>query len=186
MIELLGPMPKNYAIAGSFFDKFFKRDPISNKFIFKNIDKLRHFPLQRLLTDKYRFKKHEADMLADFLLPMLQWYPSDRQSAKTMLEHPWLTMPDDYNYKMSDLEFQKFTLKQQTQQQEDEEEKKQKEQKAGAFDIDSDHGIGELVLDDVELMEADDEDNVSLEFEDTDDSISLTGKKSGSEDEAEF
>ena len=116
MIELLGPMPKNYAIAGSFFEKFFKRDPASNKWIFKNIDKLRHFPLQRLLTDKYRFKKHEADMLADFLLPMLRWRPSDRPSAQAMLEHPWLAMPDDYNYRMSDLEFQKFTLKQQTQQ----------------------------------------------------------------------
>ena len=29
-----------------------------------------------------------------------------------MLEHPWLSMPDDYSYRMSDLEFQKFTLKQ--------------------------------------------------------------------------
>ena len=105
MIELLGPMPKNYAIAGGFFEKFFRRDPISNKFIFKNIDKLRHFPLQRLLTDKYRFKKLEADMLADFLLPMLRWSPSDRPSAQAMLEHPWLTMPDDYSYRMSDLEW---------------------------------------------------------------------------------
>ena len=67
---------------------------------------------QRLLMQKYRFKKHEADMLADFLLPMLRWSPSDRPSAQAMLEHPWLSMPDDYSYRMSDLEFQKFTLKQ--------------------------------------------------------------------------
>ena len=105
MIELLGPMPKNYAIVGGFFEKFFKRDPVTHKYVFKNIDKLRHFPLQRLLTDKYRFKQHEADMLADFLLPMLRWYPSDRPSAKQMLEHPWLNMPNDYDYKMSDLQF---------------------------------------------------------------------------------
>ena len=71
MIELLGPMPKNYAISGSFFSKFFKRDEVTGKFIFKNIDKLRHFPLQRLLMQKYRFKKQEADELADFLLPIL-------------------------------------------------------------------------------------------------------------------
>ena len=82
MIEMLGPMPKNYAISGQFFNKFFKRDPISGKFVFKNIEKLRHFPLQRLLTDKYRFKSHEAEMLADFLLPMLKWYPADRPSAQ--------------------------------------------------------------------------------------------------------
>ena len=54
-------MPKNYAIGGSFFHKFFKRDENTGKWIFKNIDKLRHFPLQRLLMQKYRFKKEEAD-----------------------------------------------------------------------------------------------------------------------------
>ena len=177
-------MPKNYAIVGSFFEKFFKRDPISNKYIFKNIDKLRHFPLQRLLTDKYHFKKHEADMLADFLLPMLRWYPTDRPTAKQMLEHPWLNMPNDYDYKMSDLEFQKFQLKQQTQQQN--EEKEAKEAKSATFDLESDHGIGQLVPDDEELNEADDEDNVSLDLISSDSSESLTGKKSAQEEEAEF
>ena len=29
-----------------------------------------------------------------------------------MLDHPWLKMPDDYNYKMDDLEFKKYKLKQ--------------------------------------------------------------------------
>ena len=105
MIELLGPMPKNYAIAGSFFHKFFKRDEDTGKYVFKNIDRLRHFPLQRLLMQKYRFKKEEADMLSDFLLPILQWEPTKRPSAQTLLEHPWLTMPDEYNHKMSDMEY---------------------------------------------------------------------------------
>ena len=81
MIEMLGPMPKNYAISGQFFNKFYKRDPLTDKFVFKNIEKLRHFPLQRLLVEKHRFKKEEAEMLADFLLPMLRWYPSERPSA---------------------------------------------------------------------------------------------------------
>jgi serine/threonine-protein kinase SRPK3 len=115
MIEMLGPMPRDYAISGQFFDKFFRRDPLTNQFVFKNIDKLRHFPLQRLLTDKYRFKKNEADMLADFLSPMLKWYPSERPSAQKMLEHPWLSMPDEYDVKMSDFEYQKFNLRQVTQ-----------------------------------------------------------------------
>ena len=35
-------------------------------------------------------------------------------------------------------------------------------------------------------MEADDEDNVTLELGDSEDSLSLTGRKSGSEEEAEF
>ena len=29
-----------------------------------------------------------------------------------MLDHPWLAMPDDYNYRMNDLEFKKFKLRQ--------------------------------------------------------------------------
>jgi len=29
-----------------------------------------------------------------------------------MLEHPWLKMPDDYNFKMDDLEYKKYKLKQ--------------------------------------------------------------------------
>lgn len=51
-------------------------------------------------------------MLADFLLPMLKWLPKDRASAQQMLDHPWLKMPDDYNFKMDDLEYKKFKLKQ--------------------------------------------------------------------------
>jgi hypothetical protein len=50
------------------------------------------------------------------------------------------------------------------------------------------HGIGQLVPEHDELAYADDEDNVSLDFDDSDgDSVSLTGKKSqNSDDEAEF
>jgi hypothetical protein len=28
-----------------------------------------------------------------------------------MLDHEWLTMPDNYNYKMSEMEFKLFELK---------------------------------------------------------------------------
>jgi len=55
MIELLGPMPKNYAMAAKNFDNFFVKDsPTSDRYIFRKIDGLKHFPLARLLTDKYR------------------------------------------------------------------------------------------------------------------------------------
>ena len=126
-------------------------------------------------------------MLSSFLLPILQWEPKRRPSAQTMLNHPWLTMPDDYNHKMSDLEFQKFNLKQTTELAEQEAEK-QAHIKAGLFEKIDEVGIGELVDDDFELNGADDEDNVSLEMADTDeDSISLTGKRSfNSDDEQEF
>lgn len=126
-------------------------------------------------------------MLADFLIPVLQWEPTKRPSAETLLSHPWLTMPDEYNHKMSDLEFQKFNLKQQTEAQEAEAEKQQ-DLKAGFVEKVDEIGIGELVDDDSEIADADEEDNVSLEMADTDDdSVSLTGRKSHcSDDEQEF
>lgn len=67
-MELLGPMPKNFAMAGKNFNNFFEKDEITKKYCFKRIKGLKHFPLKRLLTDKYKFKLHEAEMLADFLL----------------------------------------------------------------------------------------------------------------------
>jgi len=187
MIELLGAMPKNYAIGGSFFDKFFKKND-KGKYVFKNIDKLRHFPLKRLLMQKYRFKKEEAEMFSDFLLPILQWEPSKRPTAQHLLSHPWLSMPDEYNHKMSDLEYQKYSLKQTTELQEEENDR-QNDLNAGFVEKVNDVGIGELIDDDSEYAEADDEDNVSLELADTDDgdSVSLTGRKSNnSDDEQEF
>lgn len=33
-----------------------------------------------------------------------------------MLEHEWLTMPDNYNYKMSEMEYKLFELKDQVVQ----------------------------------------------------------------------
>ena len=81
MMELLGPMPKNFAVSGKNFDNFFIKDELTDIYTFKKIKGLKHFPLRKLLIDKYRFKTHEAEQLADFLLQMLQWYPSDRATA---------------------------------------------------------------------------------------------------------
>lgn len=59
MIELLGPMPKNFALAGKNFENYFERD--HGKYTYKNIKGLKPFPLKKLLTDKYRIKPHEAE-----------------------------------------------------------------------------------------------------------------------------
>jgi len=92
MIELLGPMPKTYALAAGNFEKFFRQDPTTGKFSFAKIGGLRHYPLERLLAEKYRYKQAEATQLADFLMQMLKWFPTARASAREMLKHPWLTM----------------------------------------------------------------------------------------------
>lgn len=44
-------------------------------------------------------------------MKILKWFTTDRASAKEMLDHPWLKMEDNYQTRMSDLEFQKFYLK---------------------------------------------------------------------------
>lgn len=56
MIELIGPMPKTFAMSGSFFEKFFAQDPTNGKYFFAKIRDLRHNPLELLLTDKFRLK----------------------------------------------------------------------------------------------------------------------------------
>lgn len=65
MIELLGPMPKNFAIAGKNFENYFEKG--KEHYTYKNIKGLKSFPLKKLLTDKYRIKVNEAEQLADFL-----------------------------------------------------------------------------------------------------------------------
>lgn len=103
IIEMLGPIPKTFAFKAAQLNKFFRRD--GSKWRFANIGGLQHFPLEMLLTDKYRLRQNEAAYLADFLNQVLRWEPSERCSAQQLLKHPWLSMSDDYETKMSDQEF---------------------------------------------------------------------------------
>lgn len=63
--------------------------------------------------EKYRIKEDEAVALADFLIPMLTWYPEERATAQRMLDHPWLDMAANYEYKYSDREYEVMMLKKQ-------------------------------------------------------------------------
>ena len=62
MMELLGPMPKNFALSGKRSKRFF--DPTGH---LRRIRGLNYWPLHRVLTEKYRFLPKEAESLADFL-----------------------------------------------------------------------------------------------------------------------
>jgi len=37
---------------------------------------------------------------------MLEWHHDGRATAQQMLDHPWLNMPANYDYKYSEKEFQ--------------------------------------------------------------------------------
>ena len=115
-MEVLGPCPKKFAMQGNMFDHYFFQNPRDQKWYFRRIHDLKTLPLDKLLIYRYQMKPKEAEMLADFLMKILKWYPSDRPSAQKMLEHPWLSMPEEYNYRMSDMEFKLYELKDQAQQ----------------------------------------------------------------------
>jgi len=44
---------------------------------------------------------------------MLTWHHDRRASAEQMLKHPWLDMPPNYDFKYSEVEYQKLQLKKQ-------------------------------------------------------------------------
>jgi serine/threonine-protein kinase SRPK3 len=54
----------------------------------RHIHKLRFWPLDDVLKDKYLLSKDEARMIASFLNSMLNLHPDHRSSAAEMVNHP--------------------------------------------------------------------------------------------------
>jgi hypothetical protein len=112
--------------------------------------------------EKYRIKEEEAIALTDFLMPMLQYYPERRASAKQMLASYWLNMPPNFDYQMNDREFERMMMiKKNTKK-----EKAPEEEKVTADMIESE---GELNL-------ADDEDNDEYLSDDEDEDDDSCGE----------
>lgn len=106
MMELLGRMPKNLALSGKNSRKFF-----DSKGNLRRINGLSYWPLKKVLTEKYLIREEEANALSNFLMPMLGWHHDKRATAEQMLEHPWLSMPANYNSKYTEKEFKILSLK---------------------------------------------------------------------------
>lgn len=66
MCELLGPAPRSFALSGKHSRRFF-----DSSGHLRRVRGLNFWPLDRVLMEKYRMKRHEALALADFLMPML-------------------------------------------------------------------------------------------------------------------
>ena len=56
----------------------------------RHISKLRYWPLESVLHDKYLFPKPDADALSSFLSPMLRLHPDKRAKASDLIHHNWL------------------------------------------------------------------------------------------------
>mmetsp|Transcript_50190 Transcript_50190/g.119376 ORF Transcript_50190/g.119376 Transcript_50190/m.119376 type:complete len:84 (-) Transcript_50190:72-323(-) len=57
----------------------------------RHISTLRHWPLQRVLVEKYKMPEGDAKDVAAFLSPMLELDPLRRPSASAMRNHPFLS-----------------------------------------------------------------------------------------------
>ena len=142
IIEAVGKMPKNFALSGFDSYKYFDKNGK-----LKRIKKLIYYPIKDILVKKYNFKEKEAKAFSDFLMPMLEYYPDKRASARELLKHPWLNMPADFDYKISEIEIEKRKMIDNNKFVEENEDKKKDINEKDVYESDS------------ELYGADDEDN---------------------------
>ncbi|KAG2695147.1 hypothetical protein I3843_07G002100 [Carya illinoinensis] len=87
MMELLGKMPRKVAIGGARSKDFFDRHGD-----LKRIRRLKFWPLDRLLVDRYKFSENDASEFAEFLCPLFDFAPEKRPTAQQCLQHPWLSL----------------------------------------------------------------------------------------------
>jgi len=85
MMELLGRMPKGFLNGGKHTKDYFDRHGE-----LRAIKKLEPWSLLEVLQEKYHFPQTDAEDLASFLLPMLDYTPEKRTTARECLEHRWL------------------------------------------------------------------------------------------------
>ncbi|KAH7427154.1 hypothetical protein KP509_10G032000 [Ceratopteris richardii] len=87
MMELLGRIPKKIALGGRYSKDFFNRHGD-----LRHIRRLRYWPLDSVLIEKYEFSPQNAKELSDFLVPLLDFVPEKRPTAGQCLLHPWLNV----------------------------------------------------------------------------------------------
>lgn len=95
IIELLGHYPKSLSSVGKY-----ARDYFTSRGELRNIrSNLKFWPLDRVLHEKYKLAKQDAEEIADFLVPMLAIRRNKRMTAQQALEHHWIKNIDinDFN-----------------------------------------------------------------------------------------
>lgn len=97
IIELIGNYPKRLALSGKYSQELFNR-----KGELRHIHKLRIWPLQDVIHEKYMLPREKADFLASFLGKMLVLDPAQRASAGEMAQHPWLFVKDEDDKEQGD------------------------------------------------------------------------------------
>ncbi|CAL8339747.1 unnamed protein product [Lota lota] len=85
IIELLGPLPTQFALSGTKSKQYFNR-----KGQLRRISKLKPWSLCEILQDKFEWRREQAAQFSSFLLTMLEPQPGKRATAAQCLRHPWL------------------------------------------------------------------------------------------------
>ncbi|KAH7512076.1 hypothetical protein FEM48_Zijuj12G0052100 [Ziziphus jujuba var. spinosa] len=85
MMELLGMMPRKIALGGRYSRDYFNRYGD-----LRHIRRLRFWPLQKVLIEKYDFSEQDAIDMTNFLVPILDFVPEKRPTAGQCLLHPWI------------------------------------------------------------------------------------------------
>ncbi|XP_057743396.1 uncharacterized protein LOC130961482 [Arachis stenosperma] len=85
MMELLGMMPRKIALGGRYSRDFFNRYGD-----LRHIRRLRFWPLNKVLMEKYDFSERDANDITEFLVPILDFVPEKRPTAGQCLQHPWI------------------------------------------------------------------------------------------------
>ncbi|XP_077582537.1 SRSF protein kinase 3-like [Stigmatopora nigra] len=85
IIELLGPLPSQFALSGKKSKRFF-----NHKGQLRRISRLKPWSLLEILQDKYEWPREEAIQFSAFLLTMLHLQPGKRATAAQCLKHPWI------------------------------------------------------------------------------------------------
>ena len=68
----------------------YSRDYFNRHGDLRHIRRLRYWPLDNVLVEKYDFAEQDAQELAEFLVPLLDFAPEKRPTAGQCLQSPWL------------------------------------------------------------------------------------------------
>lgn len=90
MLELLGPIPQEMRLRGKHTHDYFNENGE-----LLHISNLNFWCLLDVLREKYKFSTRDSELLNSFLMPMLQYDPADRASAREQLHHPFVCVELD-------------------------------------------------------------------------------------------
>ena len=86
MVDLLGKFPVDLSLGD---DCYNSEDLFDNNGRIRGHKKVDKWPLKNVFIEKYGLDENLAQDITNFMLPMLEYNPKKRATAKEMLNHKW-------------------------------------------------------------------------------------------------